>query len=427
MNRRNVFILILLITLLPSACRSAKPQDVGQTLPKKTPTATPTPVPPTPEVARTPVPTDVDTPIVLGRSPRLGENLPLEGGVQLVFDRAMDQDAVTGAFSLQQAGTSANIKGAFTWLDDATLQFQPAQPLRRGVMYDVILTQAAADPQDNPLRDPYLFRFETFGYLKVNQVIPAPGAADLETKPKITVIFDRPVVPLTSLSEMEKLPHPLTFEPDIEGEGEWLNTSTYVFNPTQDLEKGKTYTAIIATGLEDSQGAILAEDFIWQFSIKAPDPLRVRQTQPRDGQEQVGIKTNIVVKFDHHIDPNTAIDNFSLKAGRFFKSEVGGEFEIKETWLIFTPADPLDFDTTYTAQVSANVTSKDGSVQIAEDFSWTFNTVPLPKIISVTPKNGEREADPYSNLQVKFSAPISRATVLPNLEFSQTNSHARIR
>ncbi|HDQ72962.1 MAG TPA: hypothetical protein ENN19_12840 [Chloroflexi bacterium] len=386
-----------------------------------------TPIPPTPDVPRTPVPADVASPVVEGHSPRLGESLPLDGHIELRFDQAMDQEAVNAACTLQRAGSPpVEIAGAFTWIDERRLRFQPRRPLDRGTTYDVVLTQDAVAESGAPLRAPYRFRFQTSGYLDVAQVIPAPGAKDLEAKPTITVIFDQPVIPLTSLKQMEDLPHPLTFEPAIAGQGEWRNTSTYVFQPAQPLERGQTYTAIVAAGLESPQGVVLADDYVWQFSTKAPPPLKVQNTAPRHDASQVGIGTKIRVDFNYPVERKAAVAAFHMKSTGLFGPEVKGAFDVEGHTLIFTPQKPLNFDTTYEVKIAGDLTNVDDTAQMAEGFTWRFTTVPLPRIISTTPRDGEIEAHPYTHLEIKFNAPISVGTVLPNLDFTPPVSDAKL-
>ena len=73
----------------------------------------------------------------------------------------------------------------------------------------------------------------------------------------ITVIFNRPVVPLVTVEDMGNLPQPLEFDPPLEGEGEWLNTSIYMFTPSDGLRGGTDYTVTVKAGLEDITGGIL--------------------------------------------------------------------------------------------------------------------------------------------------------------------------
>ncbi len=86
----------------------------------------------------------------------------------------------------------------------------------------------------------------------------------------ITVMFNRPVVPLTSLADQASLPNPLALDPPASGQGEWLNTSIYIFRPDKPLAGGQTYTGRVAAGLQDTTGGLLKDDFVWHFGTQAP-------------------------------------------------------------------------------------------------------------------------------------------------------------
>ena len=258
-----------------------------------------------------------------------------DAAVELVFDRPMDRQAVAGAFTLQLAADQPKpVSGQVRWVDDQTMQFRPDGILPRAATYDAILTQAAKSEDGDFLDQPYTFRFMTAGFLEVAQVVPEAGAVDIETKPTITVIFNRPVVPLTSLAEAENLPQPLEFEPDVEGTGEWLNTSIYVFTPEEALSGGTTYSVKVKEGLEDISGAILGDDFEWQFTTQPPE---VVWSDPRDGAVQIPIDATISVQFNQPIDPDSAIEAFSLNSNNLFGADVKGDFNVVNNTLTFTP------------------------------------------------------------------------------------------
>ncbi|MBU0704944.1 MAG: Ig-like domain-containing protein, partial [Chloroflexi bacterium] len=277
--------------------------------------------------------------------------------------------------------------------------------------YYVTLGTEAQAADGNPLDGAYRFRFRTVGYLEVAQVIPAPDAEDVEAASTVTVIFNRPVVPLTAVSDpaYTDLPQPVTFDPAIEGQGEWLNTSIYLFTPSEPLAGGTEYTARIAAGLEDTTGGVLAEDYGWSFSTQPPQVVWV---SPSEDKELVGVDTAVQITFNMPVDCASAANAFSLRAGL---RSVPGDFECEESTFIFTPAERLAFDTTYTAQVNAGVRSAGGGRGMQSDYAWRFATAPLPRILSTNPYDGQQDAWPYTSFEIIFNAPIDASTVMDNL------------
>ena len=103
------------------------------------------------------------------------------------------------------------------------------------------------------------------GHLEVSSIIPADGVEGVAADATLTVAFNRPVVPLGSTEDLQNLPNPLSIEPAVEGKGEWLNTSIYTFEPSEQLLGGATYTVTVKAGLSDLSGATLEDDFVFSL------------------------------------------------------------------------------------------------------------------------------------------------------------------
>ncbi len=412
--------LLLLSIILLAACAfgaNATAQATENPVAEATPTATPTVPPPPPRVAYNPVPADTIAPIIIQRFPRPGEEFPVDSTIELVFDRAMDQTATESAFTLQLAAEQPQpIGGTFTWPDERTLNFTPAEPLNRVSVYDVILTQTAAAADDAPLAEPFTFRFSTPGYLEVAQTIPADDTTDVETNPTLTVIFNRPVVPLTSLEQAENFPDPLEFDPAIQGSGEWLNTSIYVFTPNAPLPGGVTFNARVKAGLTDvTEKTILPEDYAWNFTTQPPE---VVFTQPNDGETLIPIENAVKIEFNQPIDPQSAQSNFEIFPTGLFGRNLDGDFLVQENTLTFTPTERLEFDTTYQVNVNAGVTSVAGGEGMRAPYRFQFTSVPLPKIVRTEPSDGQRDVWPYTQFTIFFNTPINPATVMEHVSMT---------
>jgi len=409
----RLFCIVVLLATLAACTGAPSPTPTPTPLPTTPPKATATPLPPKPVVPYTPVSEKELAPSVLWRTPQRGESLAPDASIELVFDQPMAPDSVRRALTVQTAATEpAPVTGELTWRDERTAVFKPGKALARDAAYDVILTQEATSATGTPLREPLVFRFATAGTLEVAQVIPAPGTMDTETDMPITVMFNRPVVPLTSLKQMESLPHPLRIEPAVEGEGEWLNTSIYVFRPSSPLAGGTAYRVTVAAGLQDLAGALLIEDYTWSFSTQPPE---VVWTSPSAGETLVDIRRPIRVEFNQPIEAASAQRAFSLKAGSLLRTDVAGAFAVVGNTLIFTPTRDLDFDTAYTVALAAGVTGASGGEGMRQAYTWQFTTVPLPRIVSTAPTDGERNVPAYSPFQIIFNTRIDPKTVMPNL------------
>jgi uncharacterized protein YfaS (alpha-2-macroglobulin family) len=393
----RVVSIVVLLGLALSACRGGVAPTAG----------TPTPRPP-----YVPPPPGTVSPIVVQRTPERGQESSLEGPIELVFDRPMDRRSVEEAFTL-----APDVGGTFEWKDERTLRFKPADPLSRDATYEVYLGAEAMDTEGQRLDGAYAFRFRTVGYLEVTQVIPAPDTEGVEAGSSITLMFNRPVVPLLAVSDpaTADLPDPASFEPAIPGTGEWLNSSIYVFTPVEPLAGGTTYTGQVAAGLSDTTGGVLSEDYVWSFSTQPPGVVWV---SPEVGATLVPVDTAIRVTFNMPIDPASAREAFTLKSAGLLGQRVEGDVEIVGETLTFSPAGQLEFDREYQVTVDKGVTGVAGGLGMPSDYVWRFTTVPLPRIVGTEPRDGQRDVYPYTDFTIRFNAPIDPTTVMPNIEMT---------
>ncbi|HTP11441.1 MAG TPA: Ig-like domain-containing protein, partial [Anaerolineae bacterium] len=385
-------------------------------IPTATATPLPTPIPTKPRPGYTPVPDTVLSPQVIDQNPLPGQEAATDSGIQLVFDRAMDHSAVESAFQIYPA-----TKGSFAWKDDRTVVFTPAEKLARAGIYDVVVDQRAKDANGAPLNEAYQFRFATAGYLEVAQVIPAQGTADAEATAKITVMFNRPVVPLTNLAAMQSFPQPVKLSVNgqaVEGQGEWLNTSVYVFTPAKPLPGGVVINATVQAtpdgkALVDTDGNPLQADYNWQFGVTPP---KVVYITPNSGATLVSVDTPIVVQFNQPISLASAQQHVSLTSSE--GQAVALTMSVLSETLTVTPTAHLDYNTAYVVKVSAGLTSEAGGSGMQETYTSLFTTVPLPKVVGTDPKDGEQNAPPYTSFVIHFNAPMNWDTVMPHVTFN---------
>ncbi|MFN8502289.1 Ig-like domain-containing protein [Kouleothrix sp.] len=371
--------------------------------------------PPTPaRLPYTPLPEGTVSPIVVGRSPARGAELAPNQPIELVFDRAMDQKAVESAFSLAPA-----VSGSIQWADARTLRFVPSQPLPRARLFDVTLGQAARAADGAQLAGPFQFRFSTAGFLEVGQVIPANDAAEVQPNATITVLFNRPVVPLAPAEGQADAPQPLSFTPPIAGRGEWLNTAVYVFHPSAPLPGGIRYSASVAAGLQGIDGSPLASEYRWSFSTARPQVLAVF---PQDGERLVPIEQPISLQLSQPIDAAAARAAFHLRAGG---ADVPGTLDLVRDTLVFTPGQRLAFDSDYQVALGASLGGAAGA-GMAADFTSAFHTVPLPRLLGTQPADGQANVNPGSDLALFFNTPIDAATVMANLQMTPPISPTQV-
>lgn len=415
--------------LLLAACSPARPSPS----PRPSPGVTFVPAG-TPASALRHNATDVPLgkPVLLDRSPVRGEALEPDKPLVLTFDQPMNRESVQQALAISDAA-GASISGTIEWQGDNVLAFKPAQQWERAASYAITLSDAARSAKGLALAKPEAFNIDAAGKLLVARTIPLDGAQDTDPSSAITVLFNRPVVPLTSIANQAALTMPVRFEPPIDGAGQWLNTSIYVFRPTSALAAGTTYRGIVAAGLRDTSGALLEADASFAFTVAPP---AVTYLDPAPNAPNIDLRRPVTFAFSQlmdHASVEAALTIDPPIAGKFVWSDAAQPPKIgplpaekvksfepnaapRGESVGFHPDQPYARATKYTFTLNAGAKAKNGAAT-ATAVNTSFTTIPLPAIVSTEPANGGANFN-ASQFTIKFSAPVSPATILPNLTFT---------
>jgi alpha-2-macroglobulin len=255
--------------------------------------------------------------------------------------------------------------------------------------------------QDSPTPSPST---ET---LRVTDVLPRDGTEGVATDALITVIFNRPIVPLVIAEEAADLPSPITITPEVFGQGEWINTSIYVFRPDPTLAGGTTYTVTVNPDVIAQDGATLSEPVAWSFQSLDP---AVSEVIPQALDTDVPLTSGVQVIFNQPMERASVEANFRLRAD---ETSVTGSFdwELDGRGFRFVPDQPLQMDTVYEALVPAGTRAGVGESVLADDVRWSFATVLFPAIISTSPRDGESAVYPYGSMTIYFASPMDIETL----------------
>ncbi len=344
---------------------------------------------------------------VIDTNPYSGEELGLQEDISLFFDRPLDCTTAQSAVSISPA-----VDGTVS-CDGSSLRFSPSAAYDNASSYTISVGSALTAVDGATLADAYQLTLNTVGNLAVSDVLPAAGSTGIETQSVITVIFNRPVVPLVSNEDRGTLPNPLTIDPAVDGTGEWLNTSIYVFHPDPALAGGTDYTVTVKAGLTAVDGATLPLADSWSF--RTLDPAIVEVT-PKDQVSDVGLNDPIKITFNQAMDQASVESSFYLRpAGDTAGAgTVAVVFYWSDDSTVFTvtPAHNLALDTLYDAGFApAQALAINGQASLTGFTNWSFNTVPAPGIVGTDPFDGQTDVPLYNSFSIYFAGPMDRATL----------------
>ena len=151
------------------------------------------------------------------------------------------------------------------------------------------------------------FTFGIAGAPVVVMHLPSANAVDIAEKSHITIVFDRPMVPLTQVqgeaSERRLENWNVTITPDIDGRWRWLSTVAIEFIPKGAFLPATRYTVHVPSGMKTVNGDATEQDFSWSFDTLRP---AVIATDPAAESSLAGPGTEVSLTFNLPMDAKDA-------------------------------------------------------------------------------------------------------------------------
>src|SRR3990172_8990844 len=136
------------------------------------------------------------------------------------FAQKMDQASVEKNLFVPEGLT-----GQIKW-EGTDMTYIPSEKLVAGASYSFFVSKEALKATGAPLGRDMEFKFLVAGIPTLVALIPEKEAVEVPTEAKITLIFDRPMIPLTQVqgktSEKRLENWPVTIPPAIPGHWRWL-------------------------------------------------------------------------------------------------------------------------------------------------------------------------------------------------------------
>ncbi|MCX6715927.1 MAG: MG2 domain-containing protein, partial [Candidatus Taylorbacteria bacterium] len=128
---------------------------------------------------------------------------------------------------------------------DKVFYYKPDGQLDIGVRHDVVLAISG----NQPLRADFL----TVGDPEITAILPH-GDDEVMPNTKISIVFNRPMVPLGVLEQFTSEQIPVTITPKAPGKYKWISTNTLQFIPDGGLVSSANYKVKVNSGLRSLEG-----------------------------------------------------------------------------------------------------------------------------------------------------------------------------
>ena len=158
------------------------------------------------------------------------------------------------------------------------------------------------------------------------------------------------------------------------------------------------------------------------FSFNACDLLRFSRFEviswtPREGYHDAPERISVSIEFSNKPDKGSAERNFSLTGNG---NRVRGNFTWHDSKMFFTPATPLEENTDYIINISADTRDENG-LSMDSAFIRNFTTRPAnvrPSLISCSPSAYSQIDDLNTKVTLEFSIPVPLKTLYDNVSFN---------
>ncbi len=327
------------------------------------------------------------------------------------FPARMDHASVVESMTLPEG-----VQGAWAW-EDEVLVFDPAENLAAGKTYAFRLSAKAEKATGEPLAREIEFVFTVAGAPEVTVRMPSPDARGVEPGARITLLFDRPVIPLTQVqgeaAERRLEGWPVTITPAVAGRWRWLSTVAVEFLPEEGFVPAMLYTVSVPPGIETVAGDRTEADFSWSFETVRPE---VIATTPPAWSALAGPKTEVTLTFNQEMDLASARDAISLAAVReeareslvlkplrFAEKEAEGKMIPDRSTVVIAPKEPLVFETGYEVTVAPGLRAARGELGTASGFTLSFRTAGPLSVV----KSGLE----WGSLVIGFNNPVASGSL----------------
>ncbi len=326
-------------------------------------------------------------------SPQATE-VPLDSKIQITFNKRVAKLIAEKSFII-----SPEIKGSFEWQNDYTLIFTPQDKLAKGQTYSYKFSLPIPQQFGLPFADSSVTTFETVGGLRVLSYAPAETAEEKTTP--IVVVFDRPVIDISTYDEELAKDSPITITPAIGGKGTWLGSSAYKFSPTEAYKDATTYNVELKPTVTAIDGETFLTSYSWAFASNYPELLIVT---PAAASKNVTLGTPLILTFNQPVDTTSLKDALTItdSGGQSQSFTIAQNYKSKNSYFV-TVSGGLRKGTNYHVALKTGLKPQQGDLTSVSAKNWYFSTVTDPIVKSTYPIDGSNDVEELYSASIYFS------------------------
>lgn len=241
---------------------------------------------------------------------------------------------------------------------------------------------------------------------------------------EVTVTFSQPMVPLSSVGNVEARAVPVRLSPQPKGRWRWIDVRTLVFTPRGRMPAATEYTVTIPGGTASAAGGRTAEDASWTFGTP---PLSATGGYPY--AEAVRLEPLIVIQFDQRVDRAALLPHIRVTANNqpvAVRLATEAEIEADPTgkalaqrgdsihWIALRPVRPLPRNSAIEVVVAAGAPSAEGPRRTQAAQSWSFRTYGPLRVRNAVCAGARNVCRPGNPFVIPFTNPLDTAAFSPS-------------
>ncbi|HSF80912.1 MAG TPA: alpha-2-macroglobulin family protein [Anaerolineales bacterium] len=252
------------------------------------------------------------------------------------------------------------------------------------------------------------------------EVLRYAPEGEIPLAPFVSVTFNQPMVPLTTLEQLSEEDVPVKIEPSLSGTWRWMGARTLTFEYDSELidrlPKATEYRVTVPAGTQSQSGGVLAEAVTWTFSTPPPvvtNSYPYNQPQP--------LEPLFFIAFDQRINPAAVLESIKVRAGDqavsvklVDEADIQADPQVKNLvkntpegrWLAFRAIEPLPADTSVSVTVGPGTPSAEGPLLTDEPYSYSFHTYAPLRIVEYRCAWSPGECPPLTPFFIRFNNPI---------------------
>jgi hypothetical protein len=311
-------------------------------------------------------------------------NVPLNQVISVTFNEKMNPTTINpDAFSFT---ASPKLTGVMTYNEITnTMSFKSDKPLAENTTYTGKVFTTVKDVNGNALQEDYLWSFSTNGFIspKVFCTDPENGAVQVPINIVLKACFNMPMDANTFNSSTFTLKQGTTV---INGSVSYVDSIAY-FKPDVNLLGNLKYTATLTSGLKNTAGNPMLNDYVWEFTTSNQAAPFVTSTSPTPNEQNVSLTKVITATFNIAMDPLTInTTSFILMQGT---DTIVGTVSYTGLTASFLPSSNLISGKTYNAIVTKDALDLTG-MALLNNHLWNFNTLQSTGSVAVDLKSVAR-------------------------------------